>query len=140
MKRNLPNKVAADLAMELRKTITVGELRNIVNIYRNDYRIGVPRGKFGPMLCTVEMPDVNLHNALQTATTAPTVGPRQPQHSQHSRCIRPSHLVNSTQQLKAAKTMVGKAMVNVGSAGDGDTFVYAMCSSSAWGRVGTCQF
>ena len=54
MKRNLPQKVATDLAMELRKLNTVDAIRNVVNVYRHDRRTGMPRGMSGPMLCTTE--------------------------------------------------------------------------------------
>ena len=49
VKRNLPSKITSDLAMELRKLNTVDEIRNVVNIYRHDYRTGMPRGMTGPI-------------------------------------------------------------------------------------------
>ena len=50
IKRNLPTKISTDLSTELRKATKVEEIRNIVNIYRHDHRIGLPRGVPGTML------------------------------------------------------------------------------------------
>ena len=56
IKRNLPLKVFMDLSMELRKLPSVDEIRNVVNIYRHDHRIGFPRGVPGAMLVMTEIP------------------------------------------------------------------------------------
>ena len=55
--RNLPQKVAMDLAMELRQLDTVDATRNVANVYRHDHRTGMPRLMFGPMLCIIESVD-----------------------------------------------------------------------------------
>ena len=54
VKRNLPTKISIDLSMELRKATKVDEIRNMVNIYRHDHRIGLPRGVPGSMLALAE--------------------------------------------------------------------------------------
>ena len=72
--RNLPKQLTNDLALELRKLSTVDEVRNAVNIYRHDYRTGMPRGMTGPMLCAAEQtPDTKTD--AQTSNTQTTTQP-----------------------------------------------------------------
>ena len=54
MLKNLPEKIATALAIDLKKATSVDDVQNIINIYLHDHRTGLPRGTPGAMLYLTE--------------------------------------------------------------------------------------
>ena len=49
--KNIPEKVAKDLAMDLRKATSADDMQHVINVYMHDHRTGLQRGVLGPMIC-----------------------------------------------------------------------------------------
>ena len=52
--RNLPKQITKDLAVELKKTTSIDDIHNTINVYMHDHQTGMPRNMPGPMLCMAE--------------------------------------------------------------------------------------
>ena len=49
--KHIPDKIAKDLAMDLRKASSADDMQGIINVYMHEHRIGLQRGILGPMIC-----------------------------------------------------------------------------------------
>ena len=49
--KNIPDTIAKDLAMDLRKASSADDMQGIINVYRHDHRTGLERDIPGPMIC-----------------------------------------------------------------------------------------
>ena len=49
--KNIPDKTAKDLALDLRKALSADAMQSIINIHTHDHRTGLQRGVPGPMIC-----------------------------------------------------------------------------------------
>ena len=55
--RDLPKHITKDLALELKKAISIDDIHNSINIYMHDQQTGMPRNMPGPMLYLTELPN-----------------------------------------------------------------------------------
>ena len=66
--KNIPDKTAKDLAMDLRKASSADDMQSIINIYMHDHRTGLQRGIPGPMICATTE-EANKEDTQTKATT-----------------------------------------------------------------------
>ena len=55
--KHIPDKIAKDLAIDLRKVTSADEMQHIINVYMHDHRTGLQRGVLGPMICAATEAD-----------------------------------------------------------------------------------
>ena len=77
--KNIPEKIAKDLALDLRKATSADEMQSIMNIYMHDHRTGLQRGVPGPMICATIKEDDRSEEEIKPKSTT-----RQKDRYQHS--------------------------------------------------------
>ena len=113
--RNIPEKRATTISMELKRATTTDEMQSVINVYMHDSRTGIPRGTPGPMIPMIEKDPADKPAEPPTIKISP--------HSKRPKQQAKQKMPSMQQQKVTRRAIIQteKAMASVGNVGDGVT-------------------
>ena len=110
--RNIPEKLATTLSMDVKRATTTDEMQSVTNVYMHGSRTGLPRGTPGPMIVMTET-DLTDKTEELTITNNPT------QQTTKTTVQTENAFNAATKGNKKDDNTKGSGMANAGGAGNG---------------------